>query len=482
VLIGGATATLLRNRGALQDIDQRALVAPHVKWVAQVKRVRDLAPMFTQALRVARQGIPGPVFVEIPVDLLYPEATVREWYGQKNDKGKTLVEKITHWYINRHVNQLFSDVPENVAPSNPIPAPEVPEADVQDVLNALKNAQNPVLVVSSGALLHPQKAAELSVALQGLGIPTYLSGMARGLLGHHFPSQYRHERKKALREADLILLAGVAVDFRLDYGRQLNRNAVKIAVSRSREELTKNLKAQKRIQADPGAFLIALGRAASNLPAWETWKRTLDAREQARDQEIQHQAQLPSNSINPLALFLELEKQLPPNSTLVADGGDFAATAAYTLRPRHPLGWLDPGAFGTLGVGGGFALGSALYHPNDYIWIVFGDGSAAYSLMEFDTYAKMGLKVCGIVGNNGSWEQIARDQVAMLGAATATVLPQSNYERVVEAFGAAGERVETLETFAQAVHRARESMDRGVPYLINALIGTSDFRKGSISM
>jgi thiamine pyrophosphate-dependent acetolactate synthase large subunit-like protein len=167
---------------------------------------------------------------------------------------------------------------------------------------------------------------------------------------------------------------------------------------------------------------------------------------------------------------------------LVADGGDFAASAAYTLRPRKPLSWLDPGVFGTLGVGGGFALGAAACYPDDYIWIIYGDGSAAYSLAEFETFAKNGLKVCGIVGNNGSWEQIARDQIHLLGANTAVTLPRSDYHRVAEGYGAAGERVETLEDFTQAVQRAKASMDKGVPYLINAIIGSTSFRKGSISM
>ena len=188
------------------------------------------------------------------------------------------------------------------------------------------------------------------------------------------------------------------------------------------------------------------------------------------------------SGINPVALCQQLEQRLPENSVLVADGGDFAATAAYTLRPRKPLGWLDPGVFGTLGVGGGFALGAAACYPDDYIWIIYGDGSAAYSLAEFETFAKNGLKVCGIIGNNGSWEQIARDQVHLLGADTAVSLPRSDYQKVAEGYGAAGERVNTLEGFEKAVQHAIASMDKGVPYLINAEIGTTAFRKGSISM
>lgn len=315
-----------------------------------------------------------------------------------------------------------------------------------------------------------------------LGIPVYLSGMARGLLGHKHPLQYRHNRKHALREADVILLMGVPVDFRLDYGLHLNRKAVKIAVSRSREELNKNLRARLCVQADPAQWLIALAGQGKNFPGWEGWKKSLQEREVQREHTIDETAAQPVEGINPVALFRIWDRFLPANSVLVADGGDFAATAAYTLKPRKPLGWLDPGAFGTLGVGGGFALGAALQYPDDYVWIIFGDGSAAYSIMEFDTFAKMGLKVCAVIGNNGSWEQIARDQVPVLGTATATVLPKSDYHKIAGAFGAAGERVERTGDFEAALERARESMDRGVPYIINAIIGSTAFRQGSISM
>jgi thiamine pyrophosphate-dependent acetolactate synthase large subunit-like protein len=83
ILLGGATATVLKGRGALQDIDQMALMEPHVKWAVTCKRVRDLVPTLEKAFAVAQEGVPGPVFVECPVDLLYPEENVREFYGAK---------------------------------------------------------------------------------------------------------------------------------------------------------------------------------------------------------------------------------------------------------------------------------------------------------------------------------------------------------------------------------------------------------------
>lgn len=483
LLLGGATATLLRNRGALQDIDQMALVKPHVKWATIVKRQREIAPALNQAMRIARSGVPGPVFVELPVDLLYNEETVREWYGKKNTAGTSLMEKIIQWYINRHVNGLFSGMQDYTVPGAEKPqVPDFTQTEVNAVASEVKRARRPVMIISSGAMMEAGNARTLCAAVKRLGIPVYLSGMARGLAGHVSEVQYRHKRRMALREADCILLCGVPVDFRLDYGSHLNRKARKITINRSREELKKNIAPHKAVLADPGAFLIGLSGAADAFPGWEDWKQQLQNREDAREEEILQTAKQTIEGINPVALFRKMEALIPDNSVLIADGGDFAATASYTLRPRRPLAWLDPGVFGTLGVGGGFAIGAALHYPDDYIWIIYGDGSAAYSLMEMDTFKKYGMKVCGIIGNNGSWEQIARDQVALLGTDTATTLPRSDYQKVAEAFGAAGERVDHLEGFEGALKRAMESMDKGVPYVINAIIGSTDFRQGSISM
>lgn len=484
LLLGGATATLLRKRGALQDIDQPSLLQSAVKYQRQVNRVRELVPALHQALTTAQSKVPGPAFLECPVDLLYPEATVREWYGQKQKPAVGCMEKIRQWYINRHVERLFAGAAES-GQALKAAQPHISGHSVTDlraVAKALYEAERPVLLLGSGAMLQPSLAPQLAKAVQQLGIPVYLSGMARGLMGRQHPLQYQHRRKEALREADLIVLAGVPCDFRLDYGRSLNRKAQKIAVNRSQTELRKNLRPKRAICADPGAFLIALAHDIGALPPWGLWKETLRGRDKAREVEIAQMAGETVNGINPLALFRQLEQLLPENSILIADGGDFAATAAYTLRPRKPLAWLDPGVFGTLGVGGGFALGAAACRPDDYVWIIYGDGSVAYSLAEFETFAKNGLKVCGIVGNNGSWEQIARDQVHLLGAGTAVSLPRTDYHHVAKGYGAAGERVESMEAFTQAIQHAIASMDKGMPYLINAMIGHTPFREGSISI
>ena len=486
VLLGGATATMLKGRGALQDIEQLSPVKSIVKFSASVRRLRDLGPLLRKAIKTAQSGTPGPVFVEIPVDLLYDEAIVREWYSKKAGADANWQERLVNWYIKRHVDGLFSHTQTKVnqAELPDIPSSLYPKASATHKLSALiQGARKPLMLIGSGAMLLPQKAQDLAEAVKKLGIPVYLSGMARGLLGRQNELQCLHERKKALREADLIILAGVSCDFRLDYGGHLGRKALKVAISRHKPDISKNIKPQLAVLADPALTIVQVASSLNTRDNWADWKKHLHEREQQRASEIARQAAEPvQHGMNPIALFSLLEQRLPQNSVLIADGGDFAATAAYTLRPRGPLAWLDPGAFGTLGVGGGFALSAALQYPDTYTWIIYGDGSAAYSLTEFDTFTKCRMRVCAIIGNNGSWEQIARDQVTMLGAATATQLPRSDYHLIAQAFGAAGERVETLETFEQSISHAIQSMDKGIPYVINAVIGSTEFRKGSISM
>jgi len=133
-------------------------------------------------------------------------------------------------------------------------------------------------------------------------------------------------------------------------------------------------------------------------------------------------------------------------------------------------------------VGAGFALGAQLVEPGKEIWVLFGDGSAGYSLSEFDSFVRHGLPVIAVVGNDGSWAQIARDQVAYLGDDVATTLRRADYHKVAEGFGAEGLLVREPGEVPGALARARELAAEGKPVLINVWIGATDFRKGSISM
>jgi len=193
-------------------------------------------------------------------------------------------------------------------------------------------------------------------------------------------------------------------------------------------------------------------------------------------------AALPGERINPVQLCRAIEEQLPDDSVLVVDGGDFVATGAYTIRPRGPLRWLDPGVFGTLGVGGGFATGAAVSRPSAQIWMLYGDGAAGFSFAEFDTFARFGLPVVAVVGNDAAWGQILRDQATILGDDVGCILERSDYQKVAEAFGGLGIKIERPDQIDDALRHAREAAAKGQPVLINALLDRSDFRAGSLSM
>ena len=237
VLIGGAAPTALQGRGALQDIDQRPLVAPHVKRFFKMQRVRDLGPAVAEAFALAQSGVPGPVFIECPVDLLYDEALVRQWYADAAGKGTSLPDRALRWYLNRHAQRMFAGSQDTAAPApQPVATPQAGDGALQKALAALRRSERPLMVIGSQAVVQSGEADALAAAVRRLGIPVYLSGMARGLLGRDGVLQMRHQRRNALREADCVLLAGVPCDFRLDYGKHVRRSATLIAANRSADD------------------------------------------------------------------------------------------------------------------------------------------------------------------------------------------------------------------------------------------------------
>lgn len=484
VLLGGATATILKGRGSLQDIDQMALMRPHVKFCAAVKTVKQIIPTLEKAFAVAQSGVPGPVFVELPIDLLYPEATIREWYAADMPKGSSLSSRVVRWYMQNHLNRLFAGS-QGVKAGSPLPVsrPQHTPSQVAQVVTQLQQAKRPILVLGSQVVQIAQDAAATQQAILSLGIPTYLSGMARGLLGHDL-LHIRHKRKEALREADLVILAGVPCDFRLGYGNHISRQAPLISINRSRHDLRQNRKPDIGILAEPGAFLRAVAEQVNRnvVSGWSEWHDTLRQRDAARDTDIQQQATQPTAHINPLQLCLALEQTIGASGVLIGDGGDFVATVSYTVRPRGPLSWLDPGPFGTLGAGAGFAIGAKLCRPDAEVWLLYGDGSCAYSLAEFDTFSRHHLPIIAVVGNDASWSQIARDQVEWFGTAVGTELAHTAYDAAAIGYGGLGYKLDHPDDLLSCLQEGQNAAAQGHPVLLNAILGKTEFRKGSISI
>ena len=233
--------------------------------------------------------------------------------------------------------------------------------------------------------------------------------------------------------------------------------------------------------ADPAETLFALADAAPST-ARSDWLATLRARDEEREKEIDAKA-LPSDElVDPVHLLRAVDGALTEGSVLVGDGGDFVATASYVVAPRGPLAWLDPGVFGTLGVGAGFALAAKLVRPDSDVWLLWGDGSAGYGLSEIDTFVRHGLGVVALIGNDASWAQIARDQVPLLGDEVGTTLRRSDYQRAAEGLGSKGLVLAKSADASSVLRAALDESHRGSAVVVNAHLARTDFRKGSISM
>lgn len=489
LLLGGAAATLLKGRGALQDIDQMSLFKSLCKYCATVTRVADIVPILQKAIQIAQSGTPGPVFVEFPIDTLYPYPTVKKESGLKEEVSG-FSQRLVNWYISNHLHGLFTGAwdPQPKDPlSVDIPMPI--KSQVDECVRLVSKSTRPVIILGSQSTLPPVPADKLRKALEKLGIPCFLGGMARGLLGRNSNLHIRQRRRDALKEADLVILAGTVCDFRLSYGRVLNRKSKIIAVNRSKSQLFKNSdmfwKPSVAVQGDPATLMIELSKGLKGYICPTDWLEKLKERDIDKEKanSLKSQESL-KQQLNPLKLLFNLEHIMSNDSIIVADGGDFVGSAAYILRPRGPLTWLDPGAFGTLGVGGGFALGAKLCRPDSEVWIIYGDGSLGYSVAEFDTFTRHKTPVIALVGNDACWSQIAREQVPMFGSSIGCDLEFTDYHKVAEGYGGKGFLLSnpSTEEIDKTLSQAQEVARDGTAVLINALIGKTDFREGSISV
>lgn len=492
VLLGGATSDLLKGRGSLQDIDQFALLAPHVKWMAHVSRVADIAPLLEEAFYRAKEGVPGPVFVEFPLDSLYCRHMIEEQYEKEKPKGPGLFNYVARWYISRHVRTLFENT-SRIQLHKPLQVPIQVAArwQVAQAAKTISSCKKPVFLLGAQCVMNPEHTAKLVSAIELIGAPVWLSSCGRGLLGANHRLQYRHARGEALKGADCIVLAGVSMDFRLNYGLSFPRKTTIISFNLDKVDLYKNRTPTLPVLCDPAMGLIQLGEAvavlnANNAERYREWHTEIRGREQKRDDEIVVMAAAPSADnkfLNPVHLCKAIEACMAPDAIVVADGGDIVGTFAYNVWPRGPRKWLDPGPFGTLGVGAGFVIGAATaYGPKTELWLIWGDGASGFSIAEFDTLVRHKIPVIAVIGNDASWQQIVRDQVRFLGRSTAGLLTYQDYHLVAKGFGAEGILISSADEIESKFAEAKRLFAEGKAVLVNCLIGRSDFRAGSLSM
>lgn len=486
LLIGGAAATLLKGKGSLQDVEQINLLKNVCKKVFSCTKLDQIQSTIKKAIYLAKEGIPGPVFVEIPIDLLYSKELIIQNAGLNKPK-KSLFGKMVDFYISMKINRIFAKsyfYYFNNKPKN-IKEEEISSSSIFQAEKLIFKSSKPIIVVGSQVINQKLDINNFVQDLIDLRLPVYLSSSARGLFSDNYDLQFYHNRSKALRESELIILLGISCDFRLDYGKVLNKNAKIISVNINKKALYLNQplfwKANLSIHGNPVNFINQINIIYNSLDKhiYDKWINTLKEWETIKENKILKMSEEKYSRINPIKLCKNINKIIKKKTIVIVDGGDFASTAAYTIKPKGPLQWMDPGPFGTLGVGAGFALAAKLCKPNYDVIIIYGDGAAGYSLVEYDTFKRHDLNIVSIIGNDACWSQILREQIEILKDDVACNLGYSDYHKIGESFDCQGYLLKNnkdLEKLPNILNNINQ------PMIINCLISKTDFRKGSISV
>jgi acetolactate synthase-1/2/3 large subunit len=440
--------------GSLQDMNHVELMRPITKWSVSVPEGRRLPEYVATAFRIATTGLPGPVFLEVPIDLLF---------NAYDD------EQIVFQTQYRTEAGIAGD-----------------PAFVGRAFDLIRSAQKPVALVGSQLRWSRRREAYLRF-VETFGMPVYVNGLGRGSLPPDHPCFFSQTRKDALKQADVVLIFGTPLDFRLGYGRDTHFNAAAklIQVDLDGGEIGHNRAIEVGIVGDTGIVMEQLTALAASdgysAAMVKPWLDEMRGREKAKWQKMSETMSSNAVPIDPLRACKEIADCLPTNAIVIGDGGDFVATAASVLRIHGQGHWLDPGPLGTLGVGPGYAIAAKLAKPESPVVIVYGDGSFGLHGLEFEAMVRQKINVVGVIGNDAAWQQIRRGQVQLYGEerAVATKLGFVRYEKVVEALGGHGEYVERPEEIRPAMERA---LAAGKPALVNVKIGGSDFRKDAISI
>jgi acetolactate synthase-1/2/3 large subunit len=445
--LGGAAPRSLSDMGSLQEMDSVRLMTSVSKWAARIPETRRIKEYIDSAFRIAQAGFPGPVYLEAPLDLLMELAD----------------------------DELPATSP--MAPARPGSDP----ASIRQAAQLLQSAQRPCFIVGSQLRWSPDRYI-LERATRHFRLPFFLNGMARGALGPNHPCLFSHARRHALQRSDLVLVLGTPLDFRVGYGRAplWNPEARVIQVDLDGAQLGRNRSLDLAVQSDVGHFLAALMEQAAAQDAPE-WLEELALVERGRKQSLREEMELSSSPPSPIRVCHELGKRLGKSDVVIGDGGDFVATAAYTIPLEWPQLWLDPGPLGTLGVGPGYAMAASLARPDARAVVIFGDGAFGLSAMEFEALARHRLPVVAVIGNDAAWTQIRRGQIQIYGEerAVATQLAHTRYEQVVQAMGGKGYWVDRIEELGPALDGAFAA---DVPSCVNVRIASSDFRKAALAV
>jgi len=439
LVIGGQGPFRNLRRGSLQEMDHVSVMRPISKWADACYDTNRIPEYMEIAIRHAVSGVPGPSFLEIPMDVLM---------------GQTEWNKVS-------IPSIRTD-PPRLSPQ---------QADIRAALELLASAEKPALMAGT-SVKWSQASKALNAFIDESRLPSFVNGMGRGQIPHDSPQLFNRVRRDALRECDVFVLAGSVLDFRLGFGRSINPDAKIIQLEMEYDLIGQNRPADVALVGSLAAsfegLLQELKEQSLKLD-FSGWRDQLREREAAIEKQFETQLNSTEVPIDPLRMCKELRDVVDENTILIGDGGDIVAQASKVLPVMFEGAWMDPGPLGTLGVGMPFALSAQLAHPDKRVIIVYGDGSFGFNGMEFDTAVRFGLPIVGIVGNDGAWGQMLRPQVSAYGQerTVATLLEFTRYDQVVEALGGHGEYVEHPDEIGPALRRA---LDSGKPALVNVKI------------
>ena len=423
------------RRGSLQEMDHVAVMKPITKWADACYQTDRIGEYIESAIRNALSGVPGPAFLEIPMDVLH---------------GPVDLDEVRL--------PAFRDYRVLSA---------APPVMLTRAIQLMSRANRPLLMAGT-ALKWSEGALALRQFAEATKIPVYTNGMGRGQLPMDHPQFFNRSRKHALSQADVVLLAGTPLDFRMKFGRSIPADAKIIQLDLDETLIGQNRPADVGLVGNVGVNLDALNKAGGAVLDFSDWSAELRAIEDAAEEALAGQLTSDEVPIDPLRLCKEIADYVATDNRMIVigDGGDIVAQAAKVLKVPPRGMWMDPGPLGTLGVGMPFALAAQIAHPDQRVLIVYGDGSFGLNGFEFDTAVRFGLPIVGVVGNDAAWGQMMRPQAMLYGAdrLVATELGYTRYDKVVEALGGHGEHVTKPGDIAPALERAFAA---GKPALVN---------------
>jgi acetolactate synthase-1/2/3 large subunit len=424
---------------------------PITKWADTCYDTKRIPEYIELGIRHAVSGVPGPAFLEIPMDVFMGQA---EWEQAPIPNIRT--------------------APPRLSPDR---------ADVREALALLQQCRKPMLMAGTSVKWSMASAA-MNSFLGETKMPGYTNGMGRGTIPPTSPQYLSRSRREAMKQIDLIILAGALLDFRLAFGKtipatakiiQLEMDATLIGMNRSTDVgLVGNLACSFEL------LLEEMKNSGTKLD-FSDWLGELRQVEAAAEKKVEAALNSDATPIDPQRMCREVRDWLSTlgDSIVIGDGGDIVATAAKILPVPREGAWMDPGPLGTLGVGMPFALAAQIANPSKRVVIVYGDGSFGLNGFEYDTAVRFGLPIIGVVGNDGAWGQMMRPQGAVYGwdRLAGTLLNYTRYDKVVEALGGHGEHCERPEQIRPALERAAAS---GKPALVNVVIRQDREYKGGV--